>query len=386
MKKRALGVIAPIEPASLSGEEWYRAVFGCQRIAPASELPEYYLVYMLLVDLLDFQCFGPREKVAWSIPFKFEGEVYFAEHRKLGLEVFGPAALSVAGTPERIVQRISKGVVSAEPYFKLQADRAIENSHLSVINLSNRLYDRYLFFLEQYRLKCTDADLNAGKVESTEYGDGLVGFSYPETRLRQEAEWLAFSVIDSFFSWSEHVFIHLAILQGHCPTGVEVAELMSNDDWSRKFKMALDISDDDVNRYHRDLLDIRQRFRNFATHGAFGRNKEGFAFLSGAGVVPMTLHHHEGPHSYRFGGNFHHYRSGAVFVGQEQIELIEDFMEFIRSGPLAPAWIYLDEGLNPSLIASHRSRLSAAMESETAMERLVEFESRLVDMHLNMEY
>ena len=386
MSAKASRAVKPIEPASLNRAEWYRAALHSHCTAAANELPEYYLVYMLLVELLDFKCFGPRDKVAWSIPIRFEGEVYLVEHRKFGLGVFGPAAPGVAGQVERIVRRIAKGVVHAEPYFERQARRAVENSHLSVINLSDQLYDRYLFFLEQYRSKCAEADWNAGRMESVDYEGGVVGFSYPETQLRQEAEWLAFSVIDSFFSWSEHIFIHLAILQGNCATGVEVAGLMSAEDWSVKFKKALDISDTEVNRYHRDLVEIRQQFRNFATHGAFGRNKEGLAFFSGAGIVPMTLSHHDGQHSYRFGGNFHHYRSGVAFVGQEQIDLIADFIEFIRSGPLAPAWIYLDAGLNLSLIDSKRRELCAAMKSEAAMERLVEAKNHLMDRYLNMEF
>lgn len=384
--ERALNEIRPIKPASLSQEQWRQVAVQSLRTDYGNRLPEYYLVYMLLVDLLRFDAFGPFDKVAWSIPIEFDGRVYLVEHRQRGLGVFAPrfpdAELQVA----KILRRISNAISTAEPYFRWRARRAIENSQVSVTNLSSRLYDRYCFFLEQYRLKCREAEENAGRVERTYYRNGIIGESYPEVQLRREIEWLAFSVIDSFFSWSEHIFVHLAILRGKCTTAAEVEELMTAGDWSHKFEKALDKADHDVTRYHGDLVEMRRMFRNFAAHGAFGTNREGFVFYSGAGAVPMTLSHLDGEHSYHFGGEFDHFRSGVSFVGQEQVELMEDFIEFIRSGPLAPAWIYLDAGLSPSLLAAERNRLYSAMESEDAMDRLVEVESYFMDKYANMEY
>lgn len=385
-RERALNEIRPITSASISQEEWRRVAVQSYRTNYGNRLPEYYLVYMLMVDLLRFDAFGPFDKVAWSIPIEFQGMVYLVEHRQRGLGVFAPRVPDAELQAARILRRISNAISAAEDYFHWRARRAIEKSQVSVTNLSNRLYDRYWFFLEQYRLKCREAEENVGKVERTHYGNGIIGESYPEARLRREIEWLAFSVIDSFFSWSEHIFVHLAILRGECTTAADVEAMMTAEDWTHKFEKALDKEDPDINRYHGELTEMRRMFRNFAAHGAFGMNREGFVFYSAAGAVPMTLSHLDGEHSYRFGGEFDHFRSGVAFVGQEQVELMEDFIEYIRSGPLAPAWIYLDAGLSPSLLPGERHRLYSAMQSEEAMERLVEVESYFMDKHANMEY
>jgi hypothetical protein len=54
----------------------------------------------------------------------------------------------------------------------------------------------------------------------------------------EDASWLALAAIEAFFGWTEHVFIHLAILQGRVTSGAEVVEI-AEADWATKFKKAL---------------------------------------------------------------------------------------------------------------------------------------------------
>jgi hypothetical protein len=72
------------------------------------------------------------------------------------------------------------------------------------------------------------------------------------------------AAIDAFFSWTEHMFIHLAILTiGKAFSDRVVAE------WNVKFKLALDIAGDPVMRLHYDeLVQLKRRLHNFVTHGA----------------------------------------------------------------------------------------------------------------------
>ena len=117
-RERALNEIRPITPASISQEEWRQVAVQSYRTNYGNRLPEYYLVYMLLVDLLSFDAFGPFDKLAWSIPIEFQGKVYLVEHRQRGLGVFAPrfpdAELQVA----RILRRISNAISAAEDYFR----------------------------------------------------------------------------------------------------------------------------------------------------------------------------------------------------------------------------------------------------------------------------
>ena len=384
-KERALSAIRPIKRVELSHQEWASASARSKRTTAGNQLPEYYLVYFLLVELLSFETFRSGEKLAWSIPIDLEGQIYLIEYRKLGLGVFAPISPDSECRAARIVRLIKKGIRRSESHFRLRARQAVERSSVAVMNYSNRLYDRYHYFQDQHRSKCEEAKQNAGRETKTYYPSGIVGIELPEVRLRQEAEWLAFAAIESFFSWTEHVFIHLAILQGNCTTAGEVDQLAFAD-WNDKFRGALDISDPEINLYHSKLLRIRKRFRNLGAHGAFGPDGEAFIFPSGTGVVPVALTHVGNEHSYRFAGEFDHFRTGGGFVGQEEIEVIDGFVDCIRSGNLKHAWVFLDAGLHPNLTEAARRELYKAMVSCAAMERFVEYESFMVDAYANMEF
>jgi hypothetical protein len=59
----------------------------------------------------------------------------------------------------------------------------------------------------------------------------------------------------------------------------------AKNEWSEKFKCALDISELISKQFYDQLLDIRRELRNFVAHGAFGKDGKAFNFHSGAGAV-----------------------------------------------------------------------------------------------------
>lgn len=139
LRVKALGAIAPLRPADKS----QRYVVGTHRTKAGQSLPEHYLVYFLLVDLLKFPHSGKGEKVAWTVPVDYEGHFAFIEHRKMGLGVFSKTnddSEKVAGS---IVRAVGRGLKSAAPFFDHLAAEAVERSHLNVRNNSAWLFSRY---------------------------------------------------------------------------------------------------------------------------------------------------------------------------------------------------------------------------------------------------
>lgn len=80
--------IAPIRPAGESTDAPQNLLISAQRTDASRNLPPYYLVYFLLVDLLKFKNLGQFEKLAWSVPVDYKGKAYLIEHRKMGLGIF----------------------------------------------------------------------------------------------------------------------------------------------------------------------------------------------------------------------------------------------------------------------------------------------------------
>ena len=351
--------------------------FGGERTNAGRELPEYYLVYFLLVDLLGFENLGTHEKIAWSIPVDLDGQVLFIEHRKLGSGVFSSHDNDAEEEASEVVRLVKKGIRAAQPYFDWRAEMAVKKSEVNVRNKSNQLYERFQFLMDMYEAKRAESQVT-NKV-------GPLGTRFPDYQSIRQIEWLALSAIESFFSWTEHVFIHLAVLQGSCTTGDGVKDL-AGAEWNSKFKAAFDISDPTIKHYYDELIAIRNQVRNFVAHGSFGKDGEAFLFHSGAGAVPVQLPHRRGQHSYRFRNSLSLSRRDRGSSDHEAISLIRDFINYIRSGPLAPAWIFLDGGEDLILTMAQSGEYSLAMESEEAMTEFTEHLSYILAMYENMDF
>ena len=121
IRKRAQRAIAPLKAADASTSAPENFLFAAKRTEAGRSLPDYYLVYFLLVDLLGFRNLGQFEKVAWSVPVEFEGRAFLIEHRKFGVGVFAASLPEDEPAASQMVVRIHKAVKAARPYFDWRA-------------------------------------------------------------------------------------------------------------------------------------------------------------------------------------------------------------------------------------------------------------------------
>jgi hypothetical protein len=368
----ALGELCPAGPPRSHDEG--HALLLSSRTAASRDLPEYYLIYFLLVDLLGYYHLGQWEKVAWVIPIRYKDRLYSLEHRKFGIGIFAPTHepnANASGTPSEDAETdardiaivINKAVAVASPYFKWRAEQAVLTSDLNVSNKSTELFDRYVYFRNQFQ------EL---QIRSTQTKDWALVH-----QIRREAKWSGQAAIDAFFSWTEHVFIHLAILLGRKITGAEVADL-ARDEWKNKFKAALDLSNNESKRHYDVLLVLREQIRNFMAHGAFGKKGEAFNFHSGAGAVPVLLtSNHKG--DYAFTGH-------SEFDEDTAIKEIESFILHLWTGVRAPAREHIFSSL-PSIISyAADGTYAAAMKTESKMADFVNHLLMQFDNASNMDW
>ncbi len=87
-KQLALKILSPIQPVTNSTLVQKDFLFNAQRSEASKKLPEYFLIYFLFADLLEFENLGMSEKIAWSFPIDFKGRGYLIEYRKIGVGVF----------------------------------------------------------------------------------------------------------------------------------------------------------------------------------------------------------------------------------------------------------------------------------------------------------
>jgi len=337
IRKKALQAISPLRPAEKGKYFWG------ERTNAGRDLPPYYVVYFLLADLLGFPTIGQQEKVAWSIVLELEGKTLVIEHRKMGLGIFVKDIKEDEASAEEIVKRIMRGVRVSESYFDSLAEIAIQDSKLNLLNKSKPLLDRVQYFLARYKEAKLEAESKRAEPIFETLADGKQKTVHPSRfDLEREADWLAVSAIEGFFSWTEHVFIHLALLKGTITTGIETADL-AEANWPEKFKKALDIGDASAKRFYDELIVIRKQVRNFVAHGAFGKQGEAFRFHSKAGAVPVLM-----PHNTK-GTRFSMFEDMS-FREETAIKLIEEFIEFLRTSHQAPAFKYVQESHLPTVL------------------------------------
>ncbi len=378
IRNRVANAIAPVKEP----EGGRRYAYGSARTKGGRGLPPYYLVYFLLVDLLKFGHGGRGEKVAWTIPVDYQGSAALIEHRKMGLGIFSAATAEDEIVAEGIVKAIHRGIKAAAPFFDHLAAEAVERSRLNVRNNSGWLFGRYEYLRDQFREKTAEAEARKREVEKTEevLGNGtkVMSYSYPAFGLRREAGWIGIAAIDAFFSWTEHVLIHIAILNGKIKTGEEVADL-AGADWTDKIKAAVDLDDAAMKTLYDELLVVRRQVRNYMAHGAFGKNGEAFEFHSGAGAVPVNLTDPEGRDRFSMWESLSFDELGAI-------ETAEAFVEKLWDGDLAPAKLYLQEADLPIILTyASDGTYQGAMTSLEAMESLVEGMTHEIDRAANMD-
>jgi hypothetical protein len=350
-----------VEPLTAGRPDDY---FWGKRTSAGRQLAPYYLVYFLLADLLQFPKLGQQEKVAWSFVVCFKGKNFVIEHRKMGLGLFAqdendPDAVQV-------VALINKAVKQARAYYEIKAEEAIDSSKLNVLQKSHHLLCRFLYLVELYEKRRDEAE--AQKEDITAHYE-----------IKRQAEWIAISAVEAFFSWTEHYLIHLALLKGSIASGREVVELAATE-WGEKFKKALDLQKPDEKAFYDDLLHIRQQVRNYVDHGAFGKKGEAFHFHSPAGAVPVYLHTE---------GRKNHIsmQEDLSFDEESVIRRLKAFISFIEDGPYREATKYIHNGYLPTVLTRvSDGTYNSAIQSAGSMDSLIEWMTRDWDRSGDMDW
>lgn len=383
VREKALRAIRPLKPLDSSTEHDPKTLFLARRTNAGRELPPYYLVYFLLVDLLGFPYAGKWEKTAWSVAVDWRGRGFLIEHRKMGLGVFAQDVEHDESAAREIVIRIQKAVRAAQPFFEWLAGEAVSRSAVNVVNNASSLLGRYVFLRDSYHSKCDEyAKRKTERVVTegtTTEGGTWAHTSYPAFHLVAESNWLAISAVEAFFAWTEHIFIHVAVMMGRKSTATEITE-MAEADWSVKFQSALDPTDSGAKTHYDRLVSLRKELRNYVAHGAFGKQGEAFFFHSGAGAVPVLLPHKAGSRKFKIA-------HGLSFDAPAAFSAMEDFIAYLWSDERAPAEIYIQQSELPLILTYvHDGTYSRAMNSAEDMEEFVRHLTGEFDRAADMDW
>ena len=384
VRERARRAVAPLKTADDKTAAPHDMLFSGRRTDAGRSLPAPYLVYFLLHDLLGFGDLGRFEKLAYSLPVDFKGTAYLIDHRKFGLGVFAADPEAQEAEAAEIVRLVNKGVKAAQPYFDHLARSAGEGSSLNVHNHSRELYERFEYLRRLHLEKAEEAERRKDERDVTTHvsDDGKVkstSYHFPAQVIRREARWVGISAVEAFFSWTEHVFIHIAILRGNAKTGQDVRQLAAAD-WAEKFKAALGIDDAETKALYDELTAARRQLRNHVAHGAFGKDGQAFSFHSSAGAVPLLLPYKRSQESLRFG-------FGADLRPDEALVIIERFEAHLWDEERGRLKRHVQDYALPSILTKAvDGTYERAMASDEAMDDFVDYLIYQMDQAANMDW
>lgn len=352
---------------------------GRHRVDSGSVAVQPYMAYIVLVTLLGFRHWGNGEKVAWIVPVRFRGERLFVSHEKFGFRIRAPSiSPETATAAAELERRLSRAARVADRLLEPAMRDQIVGGHVTLRNQYHLFRDRYDFLREQASLafaaKPPDRVVRRG-----DDGEPRVIMSNPFRPIRQ-GFFLALSMLDAWFSYLEHITVLLLPFCHYDPSQDNLVKFLSAD-WTTKFNRIFkpDVNPAMMGQYN-ELREVKERFRNTYAHG--GYEKGGASLLvhwPGTGAIPVTLS--------RAPDSVHFSFFTMTETGFDNIcALLDKADELMRTGNYGRAFKFLEGGLDVAFDQVSRGEYECAVQSDEAMEDLLERESYYQDQVSNMDW
>ncbi len=373
-RDNVLRAIAPIKPLQKKGGHSHE-------VAVFKGIPHenYYLIFMLLVDLLKYKYVGPFEKLAYAIPIEYNGLRYFVNYAKFGMRIEYPKG----GDPEAVFSALKRGMKAAKPYYLWRAEQASTTSNLNLISKCPPLWEKYLFLKEQSEALFDryEAEKEIVVVEKGFNDDGSFKWAHykrPGYEFGKQSRWLHEAAVDSFFAWCEQALVHIAVLVGKLTNGKDIAELLKRE-FGEKCKLVLDISNSADKAAYDDISALRTELRNYVAHGSFGKDGSTFEFHSAVGAVPLKILDSRSRSEFSFG-------TYEARDWEQDYSRIEKFVSQLWSNNRSPAKLYIETGFPCILTYATNGFFERAMRSEAEMTDFIEHMERMIDDSANMDF
>lgn len=160
------------------------------------------------------------------------------------------------------------------------------------------------------------------------------------------------AMASAYFSWLEHVLVLALPFTAWEPTDHAITEIIGYT-WADKWRYV--VSDGPETKLTFDKLTVAaEQFRNLDAHGGFGKKEQSLLVHTPMGAVPARLI--EGANVIRAT-----VISEAASTFPEACAIFDIVDEFLRTGPLRDAMVWIEGGLQVPFDAGHRKTLREAM-------------------------
>lgn len=381
---------------------------------PVPELARAALVWAGFVNQR-----GWDEKTAWRVGGRFRGTNVSFVSTKFGLKVmvetdrqltptedqpFTPPPGVIASTrvdlrsePDlaALVSDFTAAVRKAAQVFGSRVlndlvQSQVESGNVTLVNQNGRLRGAYNFFRWQGHALIDghgEADIRqemVGVAVRAAGGDPETNHHFLPFFTPVNVGYCLTAMASAYFSWLEHVLVLALPFTPHWDPRDKPVTKAIGDPWSDKWRYvlrdAMAAPNSDAKRTFDLLSNAAEQFRNLDAHGGFGKKEQSLLVHSPMGAIPARLA--EGASAIKAT-----VMSEAPSTFPEACEVFDEVDEFLRTGPLSNAFVWIEGGLQVAFNAEHRERMREAIAqgSEAFLEEVERF-AELEDRINNFEY
>jgi hypothetical protein len=347
-----------------------------QSFEPSVEFPLPYMIYIVLVLLLQFRHKGREEKIAWTICFQFKSQHFAISYRKFGLRFFcSPEADEYV--KKEIVVRLRKATEIADKIIEPIVKDRLNSGFFAIQNRSTLLFEKYTFFRGKTKEAFESEPPGPVTVKS---GPGILVRSLDPFQPKREGFYYTQAMLDAFFSYLEHIMVLLLAFQGFDLNRDDIVSFMS-DDWTKKYNRLFDPQkDSNFMRHYRKLEEVKERWRNTLAHGGFEKKGSSlYVAFPDCEYIPVTLSRYK--HSVHF----------SMFPVEEKdykwmCNVLDSFLGDLHSGTWKRKMDFIESGLDVFFNAEMIGAYKHALNSDEDMVSFIRAESEMWERNANMDW
>jgi hypothetical protein len=345
-------------------------------------LPQEAPIPVLLrhaLTLIGIRHYGPSEKVAWWVAFTYKGYPCELAHQKFGLRlrIGGDLTEDQAGDLlTEIRKKLGSAVKIVEGLLAETASDTLNAGHVTVVNQHQKLRRAYDYF----RGRATNPDVVDDVSESgtNEFGSWS-SFLLGKNVMAMNAFHDLVAAISAFVSSLEHDLVLALPFLDFDPTVDDLTQIIG-DRWGEKWRRVVGHSDPEAVRLRERLTAVVERWRNPYSHGGFEKGHGATIYLHtpGLGALPIGLSGIRDSPMFSF--------HAASDTDIEGVFALFDEIDAYLSKTIPHAMEWIDSGLDVRFDAVFMAQVVGCIESEGALERLIDAHAHAADMIANMDY
>ena len=362
--------------------ELYEHERGSSRRIDRKQFPAPALLRFLLQGVCKFPSGYLDDKMRWIIHFSYKGKKCAIADLKFGMRFYSEDPCA-AVNPDEVLGKLQKALgIFEREYLSNFANEQMKKGNVTISNHFLTLNDQY----EYFRGNAVDAYTSTQKAESEggdiiNFTDLLATFTSNHNRnviATRQGQHNALAMIDAYFSRLEHLLVLALPFANYDRKKDDLATFVGYT-WSKKVARILKPFDEQVQKHHQNLLQIKEKYRNTFAHGGFEKNGQSFSFHLGGYAVPVSMS------GVRDSVHFNN-----ISIDEAAFEYIcsvfDAFDQHLSQVAIPAAWKYAGTGFDLPLDESYLQNLLTVCGHEEDYDDFLTCVGYKLDQYINVDY